>query len=135
MYNEMKKIIKDLLYEIGEYPRIAFSWTIAEYKVCLSEIYLDFLKAIEYNMFEKYKKFNELLENRPEIVNKSNYEEFNDTIVYDIDDENIQIAKIGNDLMKMFNDTKNKVIDMKNEDQKIFNEIKGTFKKDIKFDN
>ena len=117
------------MYKVGNYPCIAFSRSIAEYKLCLSEIYLNFINLIEEDMLKKYKNFNTLLADKPEIVIKSNSNEFNDCIVFEIDAEKVHIAKIGKDLRKVFYDMKNKVINIKSDDQKVFNEINRSFKK------
>ena len=129
MLTEINNIIKKFLYKVGDYPCIAFSRSIAEYKLCLSEIYLNFINLIEKDMLKKYKNFNTLLADKPEIIIKSNSVKFNDCIVYEVDAEKVHMAKIGKDLREVLYDIKNKVINIKSDDQKVFNEINRSFKK------
>lgn len=140
IFLEMNNFIKHLIYSIGDYPRIAYSLTIAEYKLCLSEIFLNFLNTIEEDLKNKNMKIDEILKNKPEIINKSIYDEFDNSIIYEIKEGNVDILKLGGDLLKMFYNVKSnlqreKIKDTKrlSEINKMFNNIKPIPKFDGKF--
>ncbi len=131
--NEMNDFIRELLYSLGEYPRIAYSRTISEYKLCLSEIYLEFLNIINENLIEKYNEINKILENKPEIINKSVYSEFNDTIIYEIKEDKVELFKIGGNFFKFFYEIKKEVEKEQEKDMKDFYNIDKFFKYSEKF--
>ncbi len=131
--NEMNEVIKKLVYSIGDYPRIAYSHTIMEYKLCLNDIFLEFLDTINEELVEKYNRFSELLENKPEIINKSTSNEINNTIIYEITEERVNLLKIGLNLPKLFYEMKKKVEREHIKDEKALNEIKQCFKSNENF--
>ena len=126
--NEMKDFIEQLFSSIGDSPRIAYSRTIIEYKLCLSIIYLKFLNEIEKDLMDKISRLYKLLINKPEIINKSDYNEFNNAIIYDINEDNIDIIKLEGDLSKIFYDIKSKIEIEKRKDSKRLNDINKNFK-------
>ena len=73
------------------------------------------------------------MENKPEIINKSVYSEFNDTIIYEIKEDKVELFKIGGNFFKFFYEIKKEVEKEQEKDMKDFYNIDKFFKYSEKF--
>ena len=98
---EMKDFIKKLIIKVGCYPMVSYSFTIIEYRKCILEIYQAFLNFIEDDMVKKYTSFNKCISDNASIICKSDDQEFDNTVIIDVDDNLVNYLKLGLDITKI----------------------------------
>ena len=120
---QMIKIRDDLESKLSDYPRINFSQSVAEFNLCIIEIYFEFLNTIEHLIQECVHNFQGLLNQRPDIINKSN-DKYNGLILYRTDDDyyHFHVLFPSGNTMTMFQNIKN-IVKKKLDEEKHFLEI------------
>lgn len=109
LYEQMQNIINEIKSKMANNPRIAFSLSIAEYKINITEIYSDFLNTIENTIQNAYNNMKELTINKPELIYKSN-DSLNGHVIYKIDDNNgLHMFNPKGETMKIFQECKDNV--------------------------
>lgn len=88
MQNEMLSLRQKIYNEYKDNPRIMFTLSIAEFQLSVLEIYIFFINIIEEELVKLVNKFNTLIEERPDVIYKSE-DALNGFVVYSIENENI----------------------------------------------
>ena len=123
MKEEMKSISSKIKKDFEDNPRIMFTRSIAEFEICILEIYNYFIiKSID-KLTDLRKKFDDLIYRRPYIIYKSK-DSLNGFILYTIIDENVHCVDPKQNPMKMMenirDDVKKEWENAKKEFEKIF---------------
>lgn len=123
MKEEMKSISSKIKKDFEDNPRIMFTRSIAEFEICILEIYNYFIiKSID-KLTDLRKKFDDLIYRRPDIIYKSK-DSLNGFILYTIIDENVHCVDPKQNPMKMMenirDDVKKEWENAKKEFEKIF---------------
>lgn len=85
---EMNEIKEKIVEQYMDNPRIMFTRTIAEFQLCIMEIYKSFIELITPEMKRIVGIIDELVKKRPEIIYNSK-DMFNGYILYEIKDKSI----------------------------------------------
>lgn len=117
---EMIKLEKEIYEKFKGYPRICFTKSIAEFNLCIIEIYVEFLNAIENFFYDVVQKVNLLLNQRPVLIYKST-DSFNNHVFYKDCNGFIHCFNSKNDSKKMF-------LEFKQNAMKIFDYEKNAMK-------
>lgn len=122
---EMQNIKKEVCIKYSDHPRIAFTMSIAEFNLCIIEIYMKFLNTIEGILCNSIKEITELLNNRSDIIYKSD-DYLNGFVLYDICGDSIHCFNPKDDSMKMFLDIKenvSKILEQEKRELKLLSDI------------
>ncbi len=117
---DLKKYIND---KFGKNPNISFTRMIAEFNLCFFEVYMSFISTVEAKLDELVNNVKKLIEEKPEIIYKS--DDFFDGFIF----------YYKNEMLNCFNpkeETMQIVIDIKNKIEKEFEEEKYIFDKAFK---
>ena len=86
--NQMDDIEKDIFNKYSDYPYIAFTLSLAEFNVCTTRIYLEFLDKIRSLLHGSVENIESLLKKHPEIIHESS-DIFNGHIFYELVGDNL----------------------------------------------
>jgi len=126
---QMEKFTKELHEEHLKYPKIAFTYSFAEFNLCITEIYVEFLNVIESTLQTSVDKIKSLLFERPDIIHKS-LDVFDGAVFYQIDDEKqIHSFNSQDDVITMFLGFKEEALKILKEEQAEWNRINSNIKK------
>ena len=81
---QIENIRNELHEKHTSYPKIVFTLSIAEFNICITEIYVEFLNNIEKPLQDSIDKIKTLLVNRPELIYKSS-DILNGFVLYELD--------------------------------------------------
>lgn len=102
---EIISIREKILEQYQDNPRIMFTRTIAEFNICIIEIYIYFIDTIIEKMKQIVDDFRLLIKERPEIIYTSK-DELNGFILYDMKDGSIQGMNPKEEPLEMINKIK-----------------------------
>ncbi len=120
--NEIDKISEDIENKFRNNPRIVFTRSIAEFQICILEIYLKFIDQIRETALEIVENFKNLLKNRPEIIYKSG-DILNGFIIFFMEDSDLHVLNPNDDSIKMIDDIRFKIKKRLSEERKEFKKI------------
>lgn len=125
---EMKKFKDEIFKKFESYPHIVFTKSIAEFNLCIIEIYLNFLIETEKILAEAIDKLNKLIIRKPELIHKSS-DVLNGHIIYEYneEDENIHLFNPNSKSMDMLLGFLMTVKELKNTEEqnfKVFDNMK-----------
>lgn len=127
MKDEITNIIEKIYNEFGNNPRIMFTRTIAEFQLCVFEIYISFISTIKEMLIDLEKKLEKLIKERPEVIHNSE-DILNGFIFYTINNENLHCFNPKESPQKMLVDIeKNLKKEFRNE-KKNFNKLLKSYK-------
>lgn len=120
---EMKSIVSKIKKDFGDNPRIMFTRSIAEFEICILEIYNYFIVESIDKLTDLRKKFDDLIYRRSDIIYKSK-DSLNGFILYTIIDENVHCVDPKQNPMKMMekirDEVKKELDNVKREFEEIF---------------
>jgi len=125
--DEMVKLRQKIYNEFGDNPRIMFTMSIAEFQLCILEIYIFFIDTIRYKLVELVNKMDTLIKDKPDVIYKSN-DILNGFIVYSMENECVQCLDPKEKPLQMIdkikNDAENELRKAKVEFEKLFKTYK-----------
>ncbi len=124
--NEMEDI-KDKIYEqFSDYPYIVLTRSLAEFNICITRNYLEFLKKIRKLLHDSVDDIKSLLEKRPKIINKSS-DGFDGYVFYEITDGTLHAFNTKDNPQKMLSQYKNFVSKVLKEEQAELDKMNASF--------
>lgn len=105
MKEETISIREKILEQYQDNPRIMFTRTIAEFNICIVEIYIYFIDTIIEKMKQIVDNFRLLIKEREKNIYTSK-DELNGFILYDIKDGYIQGMNLKEESLEMINKIK-----------------------------
>ena len=125
--NQMENIRNEIIETYTDYPYIALTLSLAEFNVCVTEIYLAFLKKTRAILHSAADNVNLLLDKRPEIINKSS-DYLDGHVFYEIIDDTLHSFNSKDNPKKMLAQFKNLVSEILKEEQSELDKIRLGFK-------
>lgn len=120
---EMKNISSKIQKDFGDNPRIMFTRSIAEFEICILEIYNYFILESIAELANLRKKLDDLIDRRPDIIYKSK-DSLNGFILYVIIDGNAHCMDPRQNSIKMVekirDEVKTELENVKKEFEEIF---------------
>ena len=127
---QIENIRNELHDKHTSYPKIAFTLSIAEFNICITEIYVEFLDFIEKILYDSINKMKTLLINRPELIHKSS-DTLNGFVLYELDDTyNIHAFNPQGDSKAMYLECKNNANKILKEEKNEWNVLNASIKKE-----
>lgn len=104
--NEMIDLKQIINNEFEDNPRIVFTMSIAEFKLCILKIYISFINVIRNKLVDLIDKLKQMINDRPDIIYKSD-DALNGFILYSIEDESVHCFNPKEKPIEMLNNIKN----------------------------
>ena len=95
----LKEIISDIITD--DVPSIAFTSTLADFHICILQIYICFIDSIEDKLKALVDKISKMIKEHPDIVHNSE-DLFNGYILYDVKEEYVHCFDPKENLIKLF---------------------------------
>lgn len=120
---EIDEVRKDIYRQFGDFPHISYVYTVAEFNLITTEIYLNYLKEVKPILMEMDKEKNELLLNTKFNLTNSDGKS-SDMVFYDFDGENYHCFNRTDNSLSMYASIKRKVKKILREEEQYYKEIK-----------